>query len=183
MPASARPTAALALAACCAALIGCASSSTTHVARSADAAAPPSPVVGATTASYPPADPVSVVSCANPSGASYCTDPAGLRVAAVHAGQPCHVAIDPPGVQSGSWRPLGAGDTHLACGAGPADTTCAVTTTAAPVRGVWNRLGACATPEKAGAPCGVDARTHGVWRQVGGTAAAPRYRCRPEAAP
>jgi hypothetical protein len=167
----------------CAAAAGCGDSGHTRVARSADTSAPPSPVVGSRTASYPPADPVSVVSCANPSGASYCTDAAGLRVAAVRSGQTCHVVIDPAGVQSGSWRPLGAGDTHLVCGSGPAGAACTVGNNAGapPVRGRWDRLGACVTPAQVGALCGVDAHTQGIWRQVGGTASAPRLRCKAEA--
>jgi len=159
--------------------LGCGSSAATHTARSADNSAPPSPVAGATTASYPPADPVTVVACAKPSGASYCTDPKGLRVSAVGAGEPCHVAIDPPGVSSGSWQPLGVGNTHLACGAGRPGSACVVGSANGmpPVNGAWDRLGACVTARREGGPCGVDAHTRGVWHRVGGTAATPRHRC------
>src|SRR4029079_11940066 len=133
----------------------------------------PSPVVGSSSAAYPPPHSVSVVSCASSSRESYCTDPSGLRVTPVHTGQPCHVAIDPAGVQSGSWRSLGAGTTHLACGAGAPGGACAVSAGAGavPVAGRWDRLGACVTPARESAACGVDAHTHGVWHRVGGTAA------------
>lgn len=180
----ARAASAAACCACCAVAAGCGGSTARHVAIGVDVGAPPSPVAGSTTASYPPADPVTVVSCAGPNGASYCTDPAGLRVAAVHAGQPCHVAIDPPGVQSGSWHPLGAGSTHLVCGAGRPGSACvvAVAAGAQPANGAWDPRGACATARREGAACSVDARTLGVWRRVGGTAAAPRLRCKPGAA-
>src|SRR6476661_419022 len=163
----------------CAAVAGCGSGGKTRTAATVDEAAAPSAVIGAKTASYPPADPVTVVSCASPRGGSYCTDPSGLRVSAVNAGEPCHVAIDPPGVRSGSWRSLGAGDTHLACGAGVPGRACAVSAVAGtpPAHGAWNALGACVTPAAAGAACGVDARTQGVWTRAAGTDAAPRYRC------
>ena len=183
---SARRPAILACAAAvvCAAAAGCGGSSATRIARTANEAAPPSPVVGSTTQAYPPPDPVSVVSCAAATATSYCTDADGVRVAAVRIGQPCHVSIDPAGVQSGSWRPLGAGTTHLACGAGPTGSACVVSgaTGAVPVNGAWDRAGACVTARREGAPCGVDAHTHGAWRQVGGTPGAPRWRCKPAAA-
>ena len=180
MPASPTPlVTAAAGVLCCAALLGCGGSGATRTASGADTSASPSPVAGARTAAYPPPDPVTVVSCASSTGSTYCTDASGLRVSAVHAGESCHVAIDPAGVQSGSWRPLGAGDTHLACGAGNEGSACVVVTTPGvpPVRGSWDRLGACVTPARAGGPCGVDAHTHGTWTRVGGIDATPRFRC------
>jgi len=63
----------------CAAVAGCGSGGKTRTARTVDGAAAPSAVIGAKTASYPPADPVTVVSCASPRGGSYCTDASGLR--------------------------------------------------------------------------------------------------------